>query len=327
MPGISRAELTIVGLVALLFTLFVLVARWLPLTNNAVLVIAVFSPYLLPTALGAVVAFIAARRWALTIVSCAVIVVALAVQLSWYYLGDAGDQRPHVDVRVFTANVRMGRADPQSFVELARGTADLVAVQELTPEETRRFSKAGMSEQFPYSVLKPASGAGGIGLWSRFPIEAIVQDCSPGCTIVSARVRVPGVRNDLVFASVHIIAPHPKLFDQWQRGINSADVVMQRLADSAGVGSVIVAGDFNGTPDMREYRELLSNGYRDGVEQSGAGFAPTYPGNEPYPPLITIDHVVTRNATASSVKSVTVPGSDHRGLIATVQVPVDPTAS
>jgi endonuclease/exonuclease/phosphatase (EEP) superfamily protein YafD len=327
LPGISRAELTIVGLVALLITLFVLAAHWLPLTNTAVLVIAVFSPYLLLTALGAVVAFVAGRRWALTIVSCAVIVVALTVQPSWYYLGDAGDQRPHVDVRVFTANVRMGDANPHSFVESARRTADLVAVQELTPQETRRFSEAGLSEQFPYSVLKPAAGASGIGLWSRFPIEAVLQDHWPGCAVVSARVRVPGLRTDLTFASVHVIAPHPKLFDQWHRGINSADVVMQWLAKSAGAGSVIVAGDFNSTPDMREYRELLSNGYRDGVEQSGAGFAPTYPGNEPYPPLITIDHVVIRNATASSVKSVTVPGSDHRGLIATVQVPVDPTAS
>ena len=57
---------------------------------------------------------------------------------------------------------------------------------------------------------------------------------------------------------------------------------------------------------MQDYRELLRNGYRDGVEQSGAGFAPTYPGNEPYPPLITIDHVVTRNAIVSSIHSATI---------------------
>ena len=327
LPAISRAELTIVGLIALLIALSALVAHWLPLANNAVLMVAVFSPYLLLTAPGAVVAFVAARRWVLTIVSCAVIAVALMVQLSWYYVGDAGDQGPHVDVRVLTANVRMGHADPRSFVELARRTADLVAVQELTPEEARRFSEAGMSEQFPYSVLAPAAGAGGIGLWSRVPIEVIVQDHWPDWTVVSARVRVPSARNDLTFASVHVIAPHPKLLHRWRDGLDSAGIVMQRLADSAGAGSVIVAGDFNSTPDMQDYRELLRNGYRDGVEQSGAGFAPTYPGNEPYPPLITIDHVVTRNATVSSIHSATIPGSDHRGLIATVEVPVDPTAS
>jgi hypothetical protein len=182
LPAISRAELTLVGLVALLITLFVLAAHWLPLTNTAVLAIAVFSPYLLLTALGAVVAFIAARRWTLTIVSCVVIVVAVVVQLSWYYVGDAGDQGSHVDVRVFTANVRLGDADPQSFVELARSTADLVAVQELTPQETRRFSEAGMSKQFPYSLLKPAAGAGGIGLWSRSrskPLFKTVRRAAP----------------------------------------------------------------------------------------------------------------------------------------------------
>ena len=36
---------------------------------------------------------------------------------------------------------------------------------------------------------------------------------------------------------------------------------------------MIVAGDFNSTTDMRPFRALLRNGYRDAAEQSGAGFA------------------------------------------------------
>ena len=59
LPAVSRAELTIVGLIALLIALSALVAHWLPLANNAVLMVAVFSPYLLLTAPGAVVAFVA----------------------------------------------------------------------------------------------------------------------------------------------------------------------------------------------------------------------------------------------------------------------------
>ena len=48
-------------------------------------------------------------------------------------------------------------------------------------------------------------------------------------------------------------------------------------AEAADPGAVAVAGDFNSTPGMRQFRDLLSNGYRDAVEQTGAGYAPTLP--------------------------------------------------
>lgn len=99
---------------------------------------------------------------------------------------------------------------------------------------------------------------------------------------------------------------------------------MNNLAETAGQGAVIVAGDFNSTPDMRQFRDLLTNGYRDAVEQTGAGFAPTFPSNKWFPPVLVIDHVLTRNAAASSIQTVDIPGSDHRALLATVHVPLDP---
>ncbi|WP_425294985.1 hypothetical protein [Mycolicibacterium vanbaalenii] len=39
---------------------------------------------------------------------------------------------------------------------------------------------------------------------------------------------------------------------------------MENLAAEAGNGAVIVAGDFNSTPDMHQFRQLLTNGYRRG---------------------------------------------------------------
>ena len=63
------------------------------------------------------------------------------------------------------------------------------------------------------------------------------------------------------------------------------------------------------------------------MEQTGAGFAPTFPSHSWHPALITIDHVLTRGSIASSIRTVTVPGTDHRALLATVDVPLDPTAS
>jgi len=46
-----------------------------------------------------------------------------------------------------------------------------------------------------------------------------------------------------------------------------------------------------------------------------------FPSNKWYPPLITIDHILTRNAAASSIRTVEVPGSGHRALLATIAVP------
>jgi endonuclease/exonuclease/phosphatase (EEP) superfamily protein YafD len=47
----------------------------------------------------------------------------------------------------------------------------------------------------------------------------------------------------------------------------------------------------------------------------------TLPVQQWYPPLITIDHILTRNAAASSIRTVEVPGSGHRALLATIAVP------
>jgi endonuclease/exonuclease/phosphatase (EEP) superfamily protein YafD len=38
--------------------------------------------------------------------------------------------------------------------------------------------------------------------------------------------------------------------------------------------------------------------------------------------VITIDHILTRNAEASEIKTIEMPGSDHRSLLATVQMPL-----
>jgi endonuclease/exonuclease/phosphatase (EEP) superfamily protein YafD len=39
--------------------------------------------------------------------------------------------------------------------------------------------------------------------------------------------------------------------------------------------------------------------------------------------VITIDHVLTRDAAAPSVRTIDLPGSDHRALLATNTVPLE----
>lgn len=99
-----------------------------------------------------------------------------------------------------------------------------------------------------------------------------------------------------------------------------AKAQLDNLATAAGPGAVIVGGDFNSTADVRQFLDLLTDGYRDAVEQTGSGFAPTFPSDTWYPPMISIDHVLARKATSASARN----GSDHRAVLVTVRVPLEP---
>ncbi|WP_431237384.1 endonuclease/exonuclease/phosphatase family protein [Mycolicibacterium aichiense] len=157
---------------------------------------------------------------------------------------------------------------------------------------------------------------------------------SPGThrrfNIAAARIHVPGVHCILV-ASVHVASPVSYQRDYiggWQTSINDAKEVLEELASTAGhAAAVIIAGDFNSTPNMQQYRDLLTNGYRDPADQTGAGFVPTFPADSWLPPALAIDHVLTRAATATSLSAVTVAGSDHRALLTTVQIPKVPQST
>jgi endonuclease/exonuclease/phosphatase (EEP) superfamily protein YafD len=320
-----RVGLTALAVAALVFCVVTLLIRALPLSNVIVLVIAVGSPYVTLVAVAGLVFSALARRFLLSSAAVVVLVATLVVQIPWYYFGHPVESKQDAHIRVLSSNLRKGRADAPSFVGLARASADVVTVSELTPEEVERFSQAGIESVFPYSLLLPAPDAAGIGMWSRFPLAFVPPSRPRDTAILAARLRIPGVRMDPLVASVHIGSPvaHDKdSFADWRTGIADTNEAMTDFTDAAGPAAVIVAGDFNSTPDMRQFRDLLTNGYRDAVEQTGAGFAPTFPSRPWHPPLITIDHLLTRHASATSIRTVYVPGSDHRALLATVEAPV-----
>jgi endonuclease/exonuclease/phosphatase family metal-dependent hydrolase len=107
----------------------------------------------------------------------------------------------------------------------------------------------------------------------------------------------------------------------WRRDLNRLPVTMSDVGEQAGAGSVIVAADLNSTTDMRPFRALLRNGYRDAAEQSGAGIKPTFPADSRLPPFVAIDHILARNCTATSLRTLKIQGSDHRGLVVTIAIP------
>jgi endonuclease/exonuclease/phosphatase (EEP) superfamily protein YafD len=297
-----------------------LASRYLPITNHVVLLTAALSPYLTLCAALSAVLLILARRWMLAIAAAVLTVTTLAVQAPLYRGSDATRTAGAV-VRVMSANLREGLADPDYPVRSARAQADVVAFQELTPQEVDRLSAAGLDATFPYRWLDARASASGVGVWSRFPMHATRRIDGYENAFVSAQIPVPGTSIDPTVVVAHIPGPWPQPIDDWHRDLDRLPVTFLEVAERAGEGSVIVAGDLNSTTDMRPFRALLRNGYRDAAEQSGAGIEPTFPADWPLPAFLAIDHILTRGCAATSLRTMEIPGSDHRALVATVQIP------
>jgi endonuclease/exonuclease/phosphatase (EEP) superfamily protein YafD len=289
-----------------------------PITNHVVVLTAAVSPYLMLCGPLSVVLLILARRWILAVIAVGLTTATLAVQLPLYCGSDA--RTAGVGLRVISANLREGQADPRYLVRLAREQADVLAFQELTPQEASRLSAAGLDAIFPYRWLDPRAGGSGVGVWSRLPMHATKRFGGYTYALVSAQIRVAGIPTDPTVVVAHMNSPWPQPIHGWRRDLDRLPVTLLELAKQTSSGSVIVGADLNSTTDMRPFRGLLRNGYEDAAEQSGAGMEPTFPANWRLPPFVVIDHILTRSCTATSLRTIKIPGSDHRGLAATVMI-------
>ncbi|TRW82703.1 endonuclease/exonuclease/phosphatase family protein [Mycolicibacterium sp. 018/SC-01/001] len=319
-----RVLATVLGLLGLAVAAAGMAVRFLPLSNQPLLIAAAAAPYLLLAAPVSAVLLLVGRRWLLVVVAVALTVATVLLYLP-RYRAPAAAQLPTVSVRVLTTNLAMGQVDTASYSALAGQRADIVAVQEMTPQAAAGLSRAGLDTVFPYRVIVPAEVASGIGIWSRFPIVDSGRIDGYSLPMIGTRIRIPGVRVDATVLSVHLAAPWPQDIRHWRDDIARLPQTLSELGRTAGAGAVIVAGDYNSTADMAPFRALLTGGYSNAV--AGGGLLRTYPQNRFVPPLLGIDHILVKNADAQSVSTVDVAGTDHLGLLATVRLPVDMTAS
>jgi endonuclease/exonuclease/phosphatase (EEP) superfamily protein YafD len=264
--------LTLLGVLAAIGAVIGVVVRYLPLTNHALVIAVVAAPYLMLGAPLAALLLLGARRWIFGALSVVLTAVAVAVQLPLYSGGDA-PAKPAATVRILTANLGMGQADPAALVARAEESADVLLVQEMTPEAATGLSRAGLDKTFPHRVLDPRDVASGIGIWSRYPMTESAPIEGFSLPLLRARVKVPGVPVDPTVMAVHLGAPWPQPIDGWRDDLERFPDLLRSLTD--GSDAVIVAGDFNATMTMSPFRQLLTDGYRDAGEQAGAGLART----------------------------------------------------
>ena len=316
--GVGARLRDVLAWCALLIAAAALAARYLPVYNHEILILAAASPYLMLGSAVAAVLFLLNRR----VLSAATALLLLAAAVLPQLPGLFADKRAPdhtVPIRVLTANLRDGKADPAAVAAVAREGADLLLVQELSPALARTLSDSYLKPDFPYEILEPGSYGFGVGIWSRYPIlqsSRITKFTLGGLT---AAVRPPESASDLIVASVHLVGPWPQPVEQWREEIAALPETLRQLAATADRGPAIVGGDLNATADHLPFRRLLETGFRDAGRQFG--FAATWPADLPIPPAIRIDHILTYNGTARDPHAVRIAGSDHLALGATVYVP------
>ncbi len=308
------------GVGCLVLAVGALVARYVPIPGHRTLYVVIASPYLMATAPLALLVFLCGHRWAMAAAAVCLSLALIVTQLPWYVATTPSANA--VPVRVMTINMLYGRADPQSIIGIANDRADVVMVQEFTPGAAKGLSAAGIAKTFQYNALDPRPGAAGIGIYSRHPITAVNEIGGYALGLVTARIRIDGLTRDPMVASIHLIAPWPQPIDDWHADLAALRSTLASLAEkSHGGAAILIGGDFNSTIDMQPFRKLLTDGYEDSAQQAGAGRQRTYPANRRIPPFMGIDHILTRDCTAVSTQTVTVKGSDHRAVLATMLVP------
>lgn len=307
----------VLGVIALSIGVIALLAHEVNTPWQPMLILSAFAHQLMWAApVGAVLSALA-RRWYACGAAGLVILLAALTQAPLYLAADNSAKGPALTV--LQTNLRVGATSPSSLVATVTSrNVDVLMTEELTYGERDRLIAAGLAARLPYHFEVPTAGGGsGLGIWSRYPLHNAHDYPGFEMGVLSARMQVTPRQAVNVFA-VHLLAPYPYASHTWASEIKRLRGLLARPVPPG--RPTIVAGDFNATFDHAQFRALLRHGYQDAAEQCGAGYLASYPTDRWFPPLIAIDHVLTNRAAATSASTLSLPGSDHRGLLVHVRL-------
>lgn len=253
---------------------------------------------------------------------CVLVLPLLGLHLWWAsgpYVGTpASPAKQRETFTAMSSNLEFGRADPERVVQVAAmNRVDILVLTEVTPTALAQMRAVGLDGLLPHSRGEAGDGVAGTMVYSTHELGEV--------RALDTTFRGFAMTVALGEATVRLLAvhPHPPTGDAvaW-----TADHAAVRRAAAATDGPAIVAGDLNATTDHQPMRELAGRGFTDAAAQAGSGWQPTWPASgemsvfgAPVPSMLAIDHVlVTDELTAVDTESVSIPGTDHRALVATL---------
>jgi len=318
-PVRSVAALITLGGLLLIPGLIATFLRIVPPSDDASAMVAAFISYgvfgyALPL-LCFGIALIMSRRKVGLAVLMAVLAGLLTLHLSWLAPLFVPDDRPATSrtFAVFSLNMYHGLADPQQVAsEAAR--ADVVILVEVTPEALWALKAFDWDARFPYSVGDVNDNlVSDTAIYSRFPLSNPAPLPATSFQQYVATVTAPEV------GAVRIISAHPCNPYCGQGRWASEHAILRTAVEQNLREPLLVAGDFNAVDDHGPIRALVRDGLTSATDIVGAGWLPTYPANRLLPLLLPIDHVMVNDRlTATSITTVTISGTDHLGLIASI---------
>ncbi len=226
-------------------------------------------------------------------------------------------------MRILTANLRAGLADPEALAALIAGRdIDVACFQELGPAQAE-----AVRELMPHGVLEPGSGRTrhhGMGIASREPLEVRKLPLD-GRSAFLARLPVeewPELEGHIELLNVHVMVPVARrsLRAPMRVATERRRQVRQLLEhlDATPEQARLLLGDLNSTPLWPAYRALTSRltdlhlEHADTAgEKPGATFG-FWPGARRW---LRLDHALGHGLVAAHIEVVHLEGSDHAGLV------------
>lgn len=259
-----------------------------------------------------------ARRRVLTAVAGALVALHVVVSAR----GRGGRRPPPIAdaslrVRLVTANLLCTNPDVSRLAdEIADEDADIVLVQEVTPEVLAGVRRSRLWTAYPHRRVAPRPGYHGAATFSRFPVVFDEVLDVAGSPMLRTDLATPHGRLRVV--NVHTVAPLTReQARRWERQM----AWLGAFAD-ADASPVILAGDFNATGDHPPFRRLVRGRLRDAFDAVGRGSGATWPiGHRLLPPLLRLDHVlVGEDIGVGALRAVPSAGSDHARLVVTLGI-------
>lgn len=306
----SRVGLMMIALAGLMAIVAILRALQIESSTMAIFMVAAVPIMLIPAYVVAGYAIVTRRR-GLAAVGVLLVLAQLFWSASEFGLGRGGDGVGPA-FRLATANVLADNdAVGVLFESLAARDAEVVLLQEMTPEQLDRVSATSSYADYPHRVLDARPGAHGSVILSKFPITDGGVIWPGGWPMTEAVITHPnGERTRII--NVHTIAPLTREnITIWEQQF--AD--LKSMVDGSDL-PVIIAGDFNATAQHRGVRAIVGLGLDDAHLDAGFGWGATFPAGSLTPSILRLDRVLMSDTLhATSIDRLDPLGSDHRPLL------------
>ncbi len=225
-------------------------------------------------------------------------------------------------IRILSANLWNGGADPEAFADLVAALAvDAVCVQELTPAQADALARV-----MPHGELHPDEHFTGMGIALRRPAK--IHRVPLACRDLRVATLDPGEWPDLSMplelANLHMAAPHtmrPRLGLALR--VRQMRDLVPWLGRRRGPTQRVLVGDFNATPVWPVYRRIaahLSDAASLVARRQGERPRNTWGPWSGSPRLLRIDHAMIDGVEVDDFRVVHVPGSDHSAIVVDVDV-------